>query len=348
MNEVRRITVIGSLNIDLVTRASRLPGPGETLTAESFETGPGGKGANQAVACARLSRTKKNKKQMVDAGPPSSSSRDDGERAAVEVQVKMIGAVGDDAFGETLTAALRDNGVDVSGVQTRSGSATGVANVLVETATGENRILIASNANGTMTPDLFVGLPSSRFPDLVVLQLEIPLETVLQILRSARHLDKVQVVLNPAPALPLPDEAYQAITHLILNEPEAAILSDTAVDRFEDEKHLHHVADIFLDKGVHFVVITLGGRGAFYASRQQQQYPDDGRTQGLVSSQKVPVVDTTAAGDTFVGAYAVRAVRASQETFNVREAVEWANRAAATTVQREGAQSAIPWLDELT
>lgn len=364
MAQPRRITVVGSLNMDLVMHTARLPSPGETLTAESFETDCGGKGANQAVACARLSCTR----------PTSGSehtSRDDGHDPAGsaqrtltgrlddgEVHVHMVGAVGDDGFGKSVMAALRDDaGVDVSAVQTLSGAKTGVALITVETGTGENYILLAPNANHAMTPSMFQEWPRiAPRPDLIVLELEIPLETVLQVLHVAKGAG-LDVLLNPAPAVPLPDEAYAGITHLILNETEAAILSDTSLDQFEDEELVGRVCDVFLDRGVRFaVVVTLGGRGAYFCHRQQQRHGEDhdpasedrqSRVRGIVAASKVSVVDTTAAGDTFVGAYAVQIARAGRQEVDLTSIVGWANRAAAKTVQRRGAQGAIPWLDEM-
>ncbi|KAI9750361.1 MAG: hypothetical protein M1815_001849 [Lichina confinis] len=366
MGQARRITVVGSLNMDLVMHTARLPSPGETLTGESFETGCGGKGANQAVACARLSRTRPaagSAQTSRDYGhDPNGSAQltltegpDDGE-----VHVRMVGAVGDDSFGESMKAALRDDaGVDVSGVQTLSGTKTGVAVITVETVTGENYILLAPNANHAMTPSMFQEWPrSAPRPDLIVLELEIPLETALQVLRAAKDAG-LDVLLNPAPAVPLPDEAYPGITHLVLNETEAAILSGISLDRFEDEETVGRVCDLFLDRGVQFaVIVTLGGRGAYFCHRPQQPRhgEDHGRpsedrprrVRGIVAASKVSVVDTTAAGDTFVGAYAVQIARAGGQQVDMTRIVDWANRAAAKTVQGRGAQSAIPWLDEMS
>ncbi|KAI9781220.1 MAG: hypothetical protein M1816_002443 [Peltula sp. TS41687] len=334
------ITVIGSLNMDLVTYASRIPSPGETLLAQSFALSPGGKGANQAVACSRLSRKKPDpaSDHQEDSSHAQSAGRDDGRG---EVHVKMVGAVGDDEFGASLTTGLRRDGIDVSAVETRQNVSTGVACVLVETDTGQNRILVSSNANDTLKPDQFKEL-SDPLPDLIILQLEIPLETVLQVLQTARHAG-INVLLNPAPAALLPDDAYKAITHLIVNETEAATLAGVSAEMLSSEEALLDVAETFLDRGVRYVVITLGHRGAFYASREKENF-----RHGMVKAEQVSVVDTTAAGDTFVGAYAVRYVQASAETFDIHQAMRWANIAAARTVQRSGAQSAIPWRNELT
>ena len=317
------ILVIGSLNADLITRTSRIPAPGETLTSLSFDTGSGGKGANQAVACARLSR----RRDAVQQG---------------DVSVRMVGAVGDDIFGHDLLAGLSKDGVDTNGVTVKKGEKTGVSTIIVEEQTGENRILFSPNANYTLKPDEFTSLPEP-LPDVIVLQLEIPLDTVLQILRIARE-KSIQVIFNPAPATVLPEEAYSCITHLIVNESEAMLLSGDTSGQSLRGGALNHTIDFFRNLGVTHVTITLGSRGAFY-SRGRREYGDS-------SAYEAKVVDTTAAGDTFVGAYAVAVVKhigkgSDKGNFDIVEAVDLAQRAAAKTVERKGAQAAIPWMDEM-
>ena len=309
------ITVIGSLNIDLVTYTPRLPGGGETLTASGFNVGLGGKGANQAVACAKVSRTKANVKNG-------------------SVNIRMVGAVGDDSYGPMMTAGLATVGVDVSGISTRPTTKTGVAVIIVEGSTGENRIMLSPEANSTVLPDQFSSL-SSPLPDLLILQLEIPVETVLQILIAA-HNQGVGVLFNPAPAARIPDKYYAAVTHLIMNESEAAILSGCSESELESAEGRDRIAQSFQEFGVKNVLITLGGQGVHYSST-------DGK-RGHVVAEKVTVVDTTAAGDTFVGVYALEAIK---EDFDIERAVEIANRAASKTVGRKGAQESIPWQDEL-
>lgn len=309
------ITIIGSLNKDLVIRTSRMPSAGESLTASSFATGSGGKGANQAVACARLSH------YQDGSGP-------------VYADVQMVGAVGDDQFGHELLDGLKQAGIDTSEVRTRASEQTGVAVVIVEEKTGENRILVSPNANATLLWGDFTHIPTP-LPDLIVLQLEIPLDTVVRIIDEARQRG-IMVLLNPAPALEIPDEAYAGVTHLILNETEAAVLCNNS-----SELGLQPAAQSWLDLGVRNVVITLGARGAFYYSVEAKG--------GNVEVENVKVVDTTAAGDTFVGAYAVRVAQHIEDGtfFDLKAAVKWANVAASKTVEKEGAQNSIPWLDEL-
>ncbi|MCJ1453541.1 hypothetical protein MMC28_003888 [Mycoblastus sanguinarius] len=316
------ITVIGSLNTDIITRTSRIPAAGETLISKSFDTGSGGKGANQAVACARLARS-----QNVS---PSKAN----------VQVRMVGAVGNDEFGPSLVRRLKEDGIDAEGVMIRDGQKTGVAVVTVEDQTGENRILMSPNANYSLKALDFATLPPP-LPNLIVLQLEIPLDTVLQILKVASE-QGVEVLLNPAPAQRLPKHAYRAITHLIVNESEAAIVADTTGEELCWSRWGSHT-DRIVDLGVRHVTITLGAAGVVYLDTNLQKVQ-------IFSAEKVKVVDTTAAGDTFVGAYAVAVTHyvKSRDISAMTAAVKWANSAAAKTVEIEGAQSAIPWLDQIT
>lgn len=318
------ITTIGSLNVDVVVYTPRVPLGGETLTASSFHTGLGGKGANQAVACAKLSR-----------------SRDalfDGT-----AEIRMVGAVGSDAYGSTMLTGLQSVGIDTSGITVRENATTGVATIIVEETTGQNRILLAPEANHTVLAEQFADSLPQPTPDLVIMQLEIPLPTVLQVLDTARR-QGVPVLLNPAPAVALPVEYYPAVTHLVVNETEAALLSGCAESELDSEEGLARVAGLFHGYGSKNVLITLGGRGVYYSSTGSGSEVTT-PVAGLVEAQKVQVVDTTAAGDTFVGAYALAVVGGG---FDIRKAVEVANSAAAITVQRKGAQDSIPWLDELS
>ncbi|RDW95125.1 ribokinase [Coleophoma crateriformis] len=339
MGSQKIISVIGSLNTDLVTLTPYVPSGGETMTATSFSTGPGGKGANQAVATARLSQT----------NPHVSSDSEKSKQAPSDILVKMVGAVGADEFGPTLISSMKHDGIDINSVKVVEGTTTGVAVILVEEKTGENRILLNPGANHSLRPEDFEDISSfgTPAPDLIILQLEIPLDTVLQILNTAKRAG-IEVLLNPAPAVPLPDEIYTAITHLIVNETEAALLSETTVEEVEQTgADWGRVAQKFIKKGVKNVVVTLGAKGAIFA--------DVTNTSGqLQSGEKVKVVDTTAAGDTFVGAYALEVVRRQgnkgtpEQSFEIMsKAVQRACKAAGKTCEKKGAQSAIPWADEV-
>ncbi|KAK3955452.1 Ribokinase-like protein [Pseudoneurospora amorphoporcata] len=326
-----KITVLGSLNIDLVAYVSHHPLPGETMTANSVAVSPGGKGANQAVACAKLSRS-------------HTSSSSEGETA----HITMLGTVGADSYGTLLKENLAKHGVDVSGVRVLDapGSKTGMAMIVVDEPTGQNRIILSPEANHFLQPEhvadvAHLSAAGQEKPDLLIMQLEIPVPTVLQALKTAKQ-NGVQVLLNPAPAVPLPDEAFAGLAHLVVNETEASILSGLEESVLDTEEGLEKVGKVFLQRAVKTVIVTLGGRGVFFMT-------DNGEKKGLVQAEKAKVVDTTAAGDTFVGMYALEVVTAAKkgERFDIERAVRKANKAAAKTVERAGAQDSIPWRDEL-
>jgi ribokinase len=310
---VPTITIIGSLNADLTSYTARIPNGGETLHGHSFETGSGGKGGNQASACGRLSRRHDNLKNA-------------------SATIRMIGAVGDDLYGQMLLSDLQASGVDTEGVAVRKDFKTGVAVIIVEETTGENRIILNAGANYCLKPEQFLTF-SHPLPKLIILQLEIPIDTTVQSLEAAQAAG-VEVLLNPAPASELPKEAYLGLAHLIVNESEAAILSYRSVEDLEIDENLPSVAAEFHARGVNNVIITLGSRGVFCSA--------DGK-HGLMKAKKVEVIDTTAAGDTFVGAYALEIANG----VGVGDAVKKANEAAAKTVGKRGAQLSIPWMDEI-
>lgn len=314
-----RITILGSLNIDLVSYVPHHPLPGETLTSNHFTTSPGGKGANQAVACGKLSRSS------------------DLSSASASAHVSMIGAVGADSYGSVLRDSLRSYGVDVAGVAVRESEKTGIAIIVVDEPSGQNRIILSPEANHSLRPAEFQSLPDPR-PDLLIMQLEIPFDTVMQALRAAKAAG-VPVLLNPAPAQELPAEAYDGLAHLVVNETEAALLAGCSESDLDDLTGLQRVGNLFLERGVQNVIITLGGRGVYFVNKAGKG--------ALLPANKTTVVDTTAAGDTFVGSYALAAVGAGGKEFDIEDAVAVANRASAKTVARKGAQISIPWKDEL-
>ncbi|KAF4988942.1 hypothetical protein FGRMN_9456 [Fusarium graminum] len=311
------ITVLGSLNMDLVSYVPHHPLPGETLTSSHFNTSPGGKGANQAVACGKLSRDS-------NLGNPSAT-------------VSMVGAVGSDPYGTLLLDSLRSYGVAVDAVAVRQDQKSGLAIIIVDEPSGQNRIIVSPEANHSLHPVDFETLPGPR-PDLLIMQLEIPFETVMQALKAAKK-EGVPVLLNPAPAQPLPVDAYDGLAHLVVNETEAAILAGCAESELDEIDGLTRVGRIFIDRGVRNVIITLGGRGVYFVNDHGQN--------ALLPATKTTVVDTTAAGDTFVGSYSLAVVAARDGQFDIEAAVTMANRAAALTVARKGAQISIPWKDEL-
>jgi ribokinase len=294
------ILVFGSINMDLVCRVDRLPLPGETLPGSAFFSAPGGKGANQAAACARLG-----------------------------AEVKLIGRVGEDVFGSSLREGLHGCGVDVCHVTVIPG-ASGVALITVD-RNGENSIVIVPGANGQVGgPDLEVLDPALENAHTLLLQLEIPMEAVLQAARRA-HSRGVRVVLDPAPALPLPEELYRLVDVLTPNENECAALVGFPV---HDLPFAEHAADVLLRRGVRQVVIKLGARGA---------YLHDGESGEMVPGFPVEALDTTAAGDAFNGALAV----ALGNGHPLRQAVRFANAAGALSATRQGAQPSMPTRQEV-
>lgn len=301
------IVVIGSINMDLVLRVPRMPLPGETLTGGAFRTIPGGKGANQAVACARLS----------------------GKVAAGGQQVAMIGCVGDDAFGATLRAALVGDGIIDSHITTLPGIASGIASILVDD-NGQNSIVIAGGANDLLSPaHIDAAKELIEQADIVVLQLETPMATVVHAIKLARSLGKT-VVLNPAPAASLPAGVLELVDYLIPNEIEAAMLAGVSPDGAD----VQALAAALQKLGSDNVIITLGSKGVHAAL-----YGGD----FTFPAEVVQAVDTTAAGDTFIGGFVAGLASGMDEA----EAIQQGQRAAAWSVTKPGAQTSIPHLHEL-
>jgi len=294
------VVVFGSINMDLVVRTPRLPTPGETLTGHTFFTAPGGKGANQAVACARLG-----------------------------VPTRMVGRVGDDLFGEQLRASLRSFGVQDDGVLTTPGP-SGVALIAVDD-TAENTIVIVPGANGAVSiadiPRLERALDGAR---ALLLQLEVPIETVVAAARAA-HTRGVTVILDPAPAVPLPDELYALADIITPNEHEATTLTGIAV---HDDQGAIAAARALIARGARRVALKLGARGALTADAEGEQF---------WSPFTVTPVDTVAAGDAFNGGLAV----ALSEGRSFNEAIRWGLAAGALSVTRHGAQPSMPERNEV-
>ena len=300
------IVVIGSINMDLVLRVPRMPLPGETLTGGAFRTIPGGKGANQAVACARLS----------------------GKVAGAQ-QVAMVACVGDDAFGATLRAALVGDGVIDSHITTLPGVASGIASILVDD-NGQNSIVIAGGANDLLSPaHIDAAKELIEQADIVVLQLETPMATVVHAIKLARSLGKT-VVLNPAPAASLPAGVLELVDYLIPNEIEAAMLAGVSPDGAD----VQALAAALQKLGSDNVLITLGSKGVHAAL-----YGGD----FTFPAEVVQAVDTTAAGDTFIGGFVAGLASGMDEA----EAIQQGQRAAAWSVTKPGAQTSIPHLHEL-
>lgn len=291
------VVVVGSINMDLVVTTEKAPIPGETILGNQFAMIPGGKGANQAVAAARLGAS-----------------------------VRMVSCVGDDLFGAQMIAQLQREGVDTAHVRTVSHKATGVALIQVQ-HDGDNSIIVVPGANGEVTPEQVESAEEIiRQADVLLVQLEIPLPAVIRAAELARK-HGVRTILNPAPAARLPQQLLDLVDIVTPNETEAAILADGHAeaegnirDRMRSLKALVPDAD---------VIITNGEKGVLY---------DIGGKQGTRASYKVEVVDTTAAGDSFNAALAVRL----GEGASAEEAVGFAVKVGALTVTRFGAQTSLP------
>ncbi|WP_424681636.1 ribokinase [Frateuria sp. YIM B11624] len=288
----RRIVVVGSINMDLVTQAPRFPQPGETLLGDGFVTVPGGKGANQAVAAARLG-----------------------------AEVALVGALGRDAFGDQLQAGLLGEGVDLQHVQRLDDQASGTASITV--AAGENQIVVVPAANAGVTPaHVEAAHAALARADAVLVQMEIPLEAIEATLRLGQRLG-VPVILNPAPARPLPTDWLTLARYLTPNQHELAVL--LGADPAEDFRALMRRAPTP-------VVLTRGSEGAWYREHGEPAHQP---------SFAVEVVDSTGAGDTFNAALAVFLHE------GLATAVRKACAAAALSVTRLGAQQGMPRAREL-
>lgn len=296
--------MVGSSNIDLISRVPRLPMPGETLIGSKFQMGFGGKGANQAVMAAKLG-----------------------------AQVSVVTKVGDDIFGHDTRKNYEKHGIDITYVLFDSERFSGVAPIAVDENTGANSIIIVPGANDGLSPqDVRNAAPAIHAAQVVICQLEIPIETTLEAFRVAREKPGVLTILNPAPAAPLPDELIALSDIIAPNEVEAAMLTDmpttTDAEAVAAGRRLQ-------ERGAKTVVMTLGARGALIL---------DGVSEPVrVAAQQVQAVDTTGAGDAFVGslAYFLAVGRV------LKDAVERACAIATKSVLKTGTQISFPWREEV-
>jgi ribokinase len=303
------ILVVGSLNADLVVRTPRFPQPGETISGEDLQIIPGGKGANQAVAAARHG-----------------------------TRVSMLGRIGKDSFGDFLLDNLKSNHVDFQNVQ-RDDASTGTAIIVVDSS-GQNSIVLSAGANGKVSS---ADVDNATLSDhkLLLLQLEIPIPTVLSAARRA-HESGLRVILNPAPAKQLPEELISLTDYLIPNETELSLLSDMTVN---DIPSAERAAMTLLGRGVKNVIVTLGSKGALIVTDTQVTH---------VESFKVNVVDTTAAGDAFIGGFATKLLESARLLANLHEqasalenAVRYGCACGALATTKFGAQPSLPTKEEV-
>ena len=298
---MKKIVVVGSANTDMVIKSERIPLPGETILGGDFFMNMGGKGANQAVAAARMGGV-----------------------------VTMVAKVGNDIFGRQTVDGLGKENIYTGYIFSDETRPSGTALILVNKE-GENCIAVAPGANANLLPGDIGKVPVMQDADVILIQLEIPMQTVAYVAALAKK-NKQAVILNPAPAQTLTDELLNGLYLVTPNESEAFLLTEVTVT---DESSASQAADVFLSKGVQNVIITMGSKGAFFKNAAQSF---------LTGAPEVVVLDSTAAGDTFNGAIAV----AITENMDWPLAVHFAITAASVSVTRLGAQASIPHRHELT
>jgi len=295
-----RILVIGSANTDMVVKANELPLPGETILGGTFIMNPGGKGANQAVAASRLGGN-----------------------------VILVAKVGDDMFGKQTIEDLKKENINTDYVFVDEDTPSGTALIMVNEE-GENCIVVAPGANANLLPEDIERVKEIEEADIILMQLEIPIETIIAVAKMAK-LNGQRVIINPAPAQKLDSELLNGLFLITPNETEATFLTGVNV---KDELSASQAAEVFINKGVQNVIITLGKKGAYFQNKKIKL---------MVDAPVVKAMDTTAAGDTFSGALTV----AITEKMDWQQAIKFAVQAASISVTRMGAQSSVPRRSEL-
>jgi ribokinase len=298
---LKKIVVIGSINTDMVVKTLKLPVPGETILGGKFLMTPGGKGANQAVAAARLGGN-----------------------------VSFIGKIGSDIFGKESKTILKSENINTSYLFIDKINPSGVALITVD-KNGENCIVVASGSNACLSvSDIETAKDLILSSDIIVVQLEIPIETVEYIVDLCNNNDKT-VILNPAPATKLSDKLLSKVSVIIPNETEAELLTGVKVS---DLASAEQAARYLSDKGIPVVVVTLGSKGALLCTSNETQY---------IPAPLVESVDTTGAGDVFCGALAL----SLSKGIELAASVGFANKAASISVTRMGAQASAPYINEI-
>lgn len=295
-----KIIVIGSANIDMVVKAKKLPLPGETILGGIFLMNAGGKGANQAVAAARMGG-----------------------------DVKLATKVGNDIFGKQMISVLQGENIKTEYVFIDELLSSGTALIMVNSE-GENCIVVAPGANANLLPEDIEKVKELSSAEIILMQLEIPMETICSVARKAKK-NGQKLVLDPAPAQPLNDELLEGLFLITPNETEAALITGINV---HDEISAAKAAKVLLSKGVQNVIITLGKQGAYFQNFHEAI---------IVKAPEVEAIDTTAAGDTFNGALTV----ALTENMSWENAIKLAVEAAAISVTKMGAQTSIPYRQEI-
>lgn len=326
------ITVVGSLNFDLCTYTGRVPASGETITANRFETHPGGKGSNQCNALARL------------------------RSSDASYEVRMVGGVGDDSFGVTLKELLEKNGVNISKVATWKNIATGIATILIEEDSGQNRILLTKGANGKteytdeqLDKDIF---PDKDVEEYVVFQYEIP--NPIKIMKwLKKNRPNYHVVYNPSPFQPIEKDDWLLSDILVVNEVEAIQIIESVYPKDEITKYKNDIEKDFINgykmlcqnfqktlvnqNNKAAVCITLGSKGVLFSSKTEPEVTY------IPSVTGIKVIDTTGAGDTFLGGLITQLL----EKKTLKEAATFATKASSLSIQKRGAAESIPTYEEV-
>ena len=302
---MNKVCVLGSINMDLVIKVNEMPKEGETILSESFEKIAGGKGANQAVAARRCGNI-----------------------------VSMIGKIGKDDNGKILKGLLEEDSIDTNLIFEDENEPTGMA-VITVNKNGNNSITVISGSNMTLNKDeIEKSKEIIENSDILISQFEVPEEVILEAFKIAKENNKI-TILNPAPAKKIDEELLKYTDIIIPNETEAELLTGIKVNDLESAKL---AANGLLEKGVKFVIVTLGSKGAAVISKEGGQ---------IVEAYKVKAIDTTAAGDSFIGGLSSKLDIENLSFENLLKAVKFANKVSSITVQRKGAQPSIARLEEV-
>lgn len=302
---MNRVCILGSINMDMVIEVDKMPQVGETILSKSIRKIPGGKGANQAVAASRSGAI-----------------------------VYMIGKVGQDDNGKILVDELIKDNINIDHIYKDEKEPTGIAIITVDSR-GDNSIIVVSGANMNIDKnDVDKSEELIRNSDIIISQLETPEDMAIITFKKAKELEKL-TILNPAPAKTIKDELLKYTDIIVPNETEAKMLTGIDINDLEDAKK---AAKIFFTKGVKWVIVTLGSKGAAVISEEQGE---------IVPAYKVNAIDTTAAGDSFIGALSSKLDGKNLEFKSLVEAVEFGNKVSSIAVQRKGAQPSIPYLKEI-
>lgn len=298
MNIKSKILVVGSINMDLVTITKRTPVIGETIIGEDFKMIPGGKGANQAVAAARMG-----------------------------AEVAFIGAVGEDIYGDRLIKTLGNEGINISGIAKAKNLPTGIATIIVDEK-ANNSIIVVPGANSKVqVENLYENMELIDWSDIIILQLEIPLETVIECIIEGKKRGKT-IIFNPAPVQRFDKRIFKYIDYLIVNEIEAKQIAET------DEEDYAKLVEKLIEMGFKNVLMTVGENGVLYNEDNEIKH---------IPALRVNAIDTTAAGDSFVGTFATSLGSGADKDTAILDAV----KASAITVTRVGAQSSLPYKNEI-